>query len=555
MLTRLFIRNFGLIDEVALEFGPGLNVLTGETGAGKSILIEALRVALGGRLTATHIRDAQKPCVIEAVFDLTSAKGINFEEIGEYFEGGTADLIIQRTAAADGKTKLRINGLSATATQLKQLGRFLVDFHGAHDHQLLLSEDQHIRILDRLIDFGTTRAEYQDLYAAFEEVSRQWRELKNLAQTRERELDMLQHQVSELEQVPLEADEYERVKSDLAKIDNLERLSECLAQLLDLFENDEYGISGRIQKLFSPLRQLTETDETTAEMMDRLEEFQSRGEDLASTLNDYAQSMDFDGGTAEEVRRNADIYDEILRKYGPGIADARGFYSRAAERLRLLSDLEHNDAELRARRAELESKLKVAAKAVTKKRKAAAKDLKTTIEKELKELGIADVVFECRLSAGELNADGTDEVAFYISPNAGFEPKPLAEIVSSGEAARVMLALKKALIKVDPIPVLIFDEIDAQIGGRLGTVTGQKLRDISGRRQVILITHLPQIASFADQHYKVVKTTRNKAAITEVLPLDKTARIEELAHMMSGSEKTQISLDHARKLLVSAGRK
>lgn len=554
MLTRLFIKNFGLIDEVALDFGAGLNVLTGETGAGKSILIEALRVALGGRLTATHIRDAKKTCVIEAVFDLTRAKGINLEEIDEYFEDGAAELIIQRTSSADGKSKVKINGLSATATQLKQLGRFLVDFHGAHDHQLLLSEDQHIRILDRLIDFGKTWTDYRQLWSDFDAVTRQWRELKNLAQTREREVDLLQHQVTELEQVPLEPDEYERVKSDLAKIDNLERLSECLAQLLDLFENDEYGISGRTQKLFSPLRQLTETDESTADMMEQLEEFQAGGEDLASRLNDYAQSLAFDPAAAEEVRRQADHYDEILRKYGPGIDDAQKFYTAAEERLRLLTDLEHNDAELQAKRAELEKKLKTAAKAVTKKRQAAAEDLKKTIEKELKELGIADVVFECQLRAGELKADGADEVAFFISPNAGFEPKPLAEIVSSGEAARVMLALKKALIKVDPIPVLIFDEIDAQIGGRLGTVTGQKLRDISGQRQVILITHLPQIASFADQHYKVVKTTKNKTAITEVLPLDKPARIEELAHMMSGSDKTAISLEHARKLIKTAGR-
>lgn len=552
MLSQITIKNFGLIDEVSLELQKGLNVLTGETGAGKSILIEALRVALGGRITATHVRDPQKECLVEAVFDLGTAKGINLETVGEFFSDGEPQLIIQRVYQADGRGKIKINGLTVTAGQLKTVGQQLIDFHGAHDHQMLLSPETHIRILDRLIDFGDCLTQYRQLYQEYERLNRQERELQNLAQTRERELDMLNHQVTELGQVSLANEDYDQVKSDVAKIDNMERLNECLAQLIDIFDNPDDGISRRTRELFSPLRTLNNIDPTTADFMNELNGMQAQGDDLLARLNDYASSLSFDPKEAAEVHRRDDIYDDLLRKYGPGIEDAKTFYEHARERLELLSNLEQNGSNLKEAIEKIKNDLTRAAAEITARRKKAAKSLKKTIEQELTELGIANVQFECRLDLSELNESGADAVSFYISPNAGFEPKPLAEIVSSGEAARVMLALKKALIKVDPIPVLIFDEIDAQIGGRLGTITGQKLRDIASQRQVILITHLPQIASFADAHFKVVKSVKNKKTITEVLALDKDERVSEIAQMMSGKNQSDISLKHAKDLLANA---
>ncbi|MBP9854300.1 MAG: DNA repair protein RecN [Candidatus Omnitrophica bacterium] len=552
MLSQLTIKNFGLIDEVSLEFRKGLNILTGETGAGKSILIEALRVALGGRITATHVRDAQKDCIIEAVFDLADAKGINRDVVGEFFSDGEPQLILQRLYQADGRGKIKINGLTVTAAQLKNVGQQLIDFHGAHDHQMLLSPESHIKILDRLIDFGDCLERYQKQYQEYEHLIRQQREIQNLAQSRERELDMLNHQVTELGQVSLENEDYNRVKSDVAKIDNMERLNECLGQLIDIFDHGEYGISRKIQELFSPMRTLNNIDETTSKFMDELNGVQAQGDDLLAKLNDYASSLSFDSKEAAEVHRRDDIYDDLTRKYGPTIEDAKKFYNQARERLDLLSNLEHNDSKLKEVIEKSKKILIQTAAEITSLRKKVSKSLKKTIEQELTELGIENVQFECRVELVELNDAGADTVSFYISPNAGFEPKPLAEIVSSGEAARVMLALKKALIKVDPVPVLIFDEIDAQIGGRLGTITGQKLRDISSQRQVILITHLPQIASFADAHFKVVKSVKNKKTITEVLSLNKEERVSEIAQMMSGKSQSDISLKHAKDLLANA---
>lgn len=554
MLASITIKNFGLIDEVHIEFGEGLNILTGETGAGKSILIEALRVGLGGRITSAHVRDPKKKCIIQGVVDLSSSDLMDVPEIQDFLNDDDPQLIIQRIFGQDGRSKIQINGLNVTATQLKAIGRHLIDFHGAHDHQMLLSSDSHQTMLDRLIDFGPTMTKYIDEYQKFSRVAKQLRDLQNLSQNRERELDMLTHQVQELEQVSLESQSYEKLLSDREKINNIERLSAHLNTLVSTFEDGDHGITKSIQKLFAPMRSLNGIDRQTEALMDQLNQLQTNSESLIAELNDYAASLAFDPQQADEIHRKFDLYDDILRKYGPTIEDAKTYYAEASEKLERLTHLESDDQQLKKTLEQTEKSLRKIGGQMSTKRKRTATQLKKTIEQELSELGIANVQFECRVTPGEIDETGTDNIEFYISPNAGFDLKPLAEIVSSGEAARVMLALKKALIKVDPIPTLIFDEIDAQIGGRLGTITGQKLRDISRERQVILITHLPQIASFADRHFKVVKSVRLKKTVTEVIRLSKEDRVEEIAQMMSGKDQSDISLKHARDLLSNAAK-
>lgn len=552
MLQTITIKNFGLIDEVTLELGPGLNILTGETGAGKSILIEALRVAIGGRITSAQVRDPKKKCIVEGVIDLSNNDLRHEPDIQNFIADDDPLLIIQRIFGLDGRSKVQINGLTVTATQLKAIGRHLIDFHGAHDHQMLLSSDSHMTMLNRLIDFGDVQTKYNTQFQKYDDLQRQLREIQKASQTRERELDMLTHQVQELEQVPLVTEKFEQLKSDRAKIDNIERLSGHLNQLIATFEQDDHGINQAVQKLFAPMRALNSIDEHTDSLMDQLNQLQTQSDSLIAELNDYSSSLSFNPQEAEDIHAKYDIYDDILRKYGPTLEDAQAFYETSRERLDLLKNLDASDTQLQADLTKTKKSLTTIAKKLTDKRKKTAVSLKKTIEQELSELGIANVQFECRITPTELSATGADQVVFYISPNAGYDLKPLAEIVSSGEAARVMLALKKALIKVDPIPTLIFDEIDAQIGGRLGTITGQKLRDISRERQVILITHLPQIASFADLHFKVTKSVKHKKTITDVIQLSEDQRIEEIAQMMSGSDQSDISLEHARDLLTNA---
>jgi len=551
MLNQLTIQNFGLIDRLSIEFDAKLNILTGETGAGKSILIDALRSVLGERIDASSIRDPKNPCIIEAVIELN--KDLRSDEVfQDFLTDEESQLIIQRTLNSDGKSKIKINGFNVTVGQLKAVGNHLIDFHGPHDHQMLLSESEHLKMLDKLVDFKNLKTEYTAIYHAYSDLQHKLKTLTDMAQTRQRDLDLLTHQVKELETVPLTEEKYEEIAQEIVKINNSQKLHEHISHLLDILENEDIGVQQQLRKAFSPLRSLNHIDEKTSPLLDQLTSIQEQTNDLMSELNHYADSLQFNPSQADEINRKYDAYQDIKRKYGPTLTEAADFYQESKEKLDLIRNFAENDSQLKELISAKEKELSKLASKITKSRQTAAEELNKTIEKELKELGINHVKFEVRFEKTAFGPTGADHIVFYISPNAGEELKPLAQIVSSGEAARVMLALKKALIKVDPIPILIFDEIDAQIGGRLGTITGKKLTDLARYRQVILITHLPQIASFANKHFKVIKSVKAGRATTDVQPLNDKSRIEEIAQMMSGQQTTKISLDHAKDMLTTA---
>ena len=552
MITQLTIQNFGLIDRLPIEFCKSLNVFTGETGAGKTILIDALRYVLGEKLHTGQIRDKSKPCIIEAVFELTNKQLKESKVFSEYIEDDDSLLIINRSFSPEGKSRNKINGFTVTVSQLKELGNHLVDLHGPHDHQMLLSEDSHLNILDRLCSLDKEKSDFSKEYSTYHNLQKKLKDLQDLSLNRERELDMLSHQMKELEQVSLEKASYENIVNESTRINNSEKLYDCVRQLIDILENEQTGISAAASKAFGFMNTLVKIDESTEEIAGVLSRIQDDSSELVSYLNSYIENLSFEPGKAEEINRRYDIYSDILRKYGPSLQEVQDFYSKTKEKYSLIVDLEHNNSDLKTQIKASEKGLNQVAKKISEKRKTAALSLKKTIENELKELGIKHVLFDCRVEKDNITKTGTDKVSFYISPNAGEELKPLAEIISSGEAARMMLALKKALTKVDPIPVLVFDEIDAQIGGRLGTITGQKLKSLADDRQVILITHLPQIASFGDYHFKVTKEVEKNRTTTDVYLLDPVARIKELAQMMSGEEETDIAIKHAAELLSKA---
>ncbi|MDD2703688.1 MAG: DNA repair protein RecN [Candidatus Omnitrophica bacterium] len=554
MITQLNIRNFGLIDELSLEFTGALNILTGETGAGKSIIIDALRFCLGEPLNASQIRDRSVPSVVEIVCDLSSEELRQSPAFSE-FMGGETTLIIYRSQDADGRKKIKVNGISVTVSRLREVGNHLVDFHGAHDHQLIFSEDSHLSVVDRLTDFGASKDEYREVFKKFKEVNDKINEFAEARNSRDRDIDFLAHQIKELEQVPLDSRACEQTRQKQVQLDNAEKLYGYLNELLHLLENDETGAGRMLSQSFGPLRRLNGIDASSGEFTESLIRIQEEVNDLVSRLAAYRDNLSFEPEEAKQINKNCDIYDEIMRKYGPELEDAKKVYLEAKSRYDVLFNLDQNDGILRRELSGIEKELENIAAQMTRLRKKTARLLKETIEKELSELGIPHARFECRMEKAPLNTEGADRVVFYLSPNAGEELKPLAEIISSGEAARLMLALKKALTRVDTVPVLIFDEIDAQIGGRLGTVTGRKLKELSSNRQVILITHLPQIASFADRHFRVSKKVENNRTITVVELLDQDARVKEMAKMMSGDKESSISLEHAHDMMSAARRK
>ncbi len=378
-------------------------------------------------------------------------------------------------------------------------------------------------------------------------------EIKEGALSRERDMDLLSHQLRELERVSLDKKKYDETISKEAQLQNRERLHDNINALIGIFENEENGVGEAVSKAFPFLKALSSIDKNTDKLSAKVESLQSLSDEIISELRSYEEGLSFEPEEARDLAERCDAYHDIIRKYGPTIEDAALFYAKAKERYDFLVNLEHNDGELQDKLKKVAKFLKDAAGKITKERRKASEALSKLIESELKELGIAHVRFECRLSSVEPGPDGADDVAFFISPNLGEELKPLAVIVSSGEAARVMLALKKSLMKVDPIPVLIFDEIDAQIGGRLGTIIGKKLCEIAADRQVILITHLPQIASFAYRHFKVLKKVAGSRTLTTVELLNRDGRVKEMAKMMSGEKESGISVKHAEEMLDKAG--
>ncbi len=554
MITQLTIQNYGLIDRLEVEFGSGLNVLTGETGAGKSILIGALRYALGERFDSGQMRDPKTPCIVELVVELSKNLIADNNLFKEFLDGDDRTIIINRTYTPEGKNKIKINGFSLTLGQLKEIGNLLVDFHGPNDHQMLLEPASHIKILDRLsASIAPLKNTYCGFYEEYMRIQHALREIHEGAMSRERDMDLLGHQIRELERVSLDKARYEETLDKETKAQNRERLHENISALIGIFENEETGVNEALAKAFPFLKALSSIDKNASELSAKAEALQSLSDEILAELRDYEEGLSFEPDEARSLAERCDAYHDIIRKYGPTIEDAATFYRKAKERYEFLVNLEHNDGELREELKRIEKSLKDAAAKITKERRKSAEALSKSIEVELKALGIAHVRFECRLSPAEPGPDGADEVAFFISPNLGEELKPLAVIVSSGEAARVMLALKKSLTAVDPIPVLIFDEIDAQIGGRLGAIIGKKLCELAGERQVILITHLPQIAGFAERHFKVIKKVAGSRTLTTVERLDRDARIREMAKMMSGEKESSISLTHAEEMLVKTG--
>lgn len=559
MLTELIIQNFGLIDHADLCFSAGLNILTGETGAGKSIIIDGLRFALGERLRSSQIRDARQSCYVEAVFALDRHLIEECNIFQEIVDPEERVLIIRREVLSDGRTRIKVNGNALTVAQLKDLGNHLIDFHGPHDHQMLLAREHHLMMLDRLIDFNDVKPRYEEEFRTYVDLKARLQDLQAMGRSRERELDFLSHQLKELDQVPLEAERYQELMQRHARISNTERLAQAASSFLSRFENEEAGIAEQIRQSFSPCRVLTDNDNGAAALEELLNTAQETAETMIAQLHQYLDGLSFEPGEAEDLNRMYDIYEDLKRKYGPTLDDVAAFSDQARAKHEALVNLEHNDAQLRRELGATEENLRGLSAQMSAQRQSGARLLETTIEQELRDLGIQHVDFEVRFNTAAFTREGCDQVEFFISPNAGEPLKPLAEIVSSGEAARLMLALKKALTHVDPIPVLIFDEIDAQIGGRLGQMTGRKLKELSRNRQVILITHLPQIAAFGDRHFHVGKVVRDGKTYTDVTELADDQRLVEVAQMMGASQSGnsgdywETVLSHAREMLVKAG--
>jgi len=558
MLLQLNIKDFAIIDNLQISFGRGLNILTGETGAGKSIIVDAVKLILGDRASAEDIRSSKDEAVVEAMFDASC-----FKDRGEFLEiaglPNDENLIIRRIISRSGKNKVFINGGMANLATLQQIGNRIIDIYGQHDHQSLTRPEEHIDILDSFGGLITLRTEFVAAYKEFVSIKT---ELDRLALDSQRLLekqDFLSFQSNEIEAAGLKTGEDEELKKEKEILANAERLFDATNFGHDTLYASSGSVLERIGQALNKLRDASRFDERFKPMIEGIESAVCQLEDAASSLRDYASGISFEPGRLEEVDNRLDAINKLKKKYGQTI---ELILQKKVELDKELDDIVHHDeriAELKKALDISREKATTLAKKLSAKRGDAGKILKKKIEQELSDLGMKKTVFEVKIrkdadEAGgfKLAENGMDIIEFFISPNPGEEPKPLAKIASGGELSRIMLAIKR--ITTGKIPVLIFDEVDAGIGGGTAEVVGKKLKEVSKNHQVLCITHLPQIAAFADMHYSVAKEISGGRTCAKVYELKGDEKVAELSRMLGGVKITSKTKEHAMEMLENASR-
>jgi len=546
MLTSLRIKNLALIDELRWELGPGFNALTGETGAGKSILIDALMLLAGERADKSLIRSGESACTVEAELELKPAvlarAAAVIEEIGaEPCEG--AALLLKRTVTAAGGNKQFVNGSAVTLQALKQLGDLLVDVHGPHDHQSLLRTDEQLRVLDAYGKTGGLRDEAARAHDAWQAIGAQRAALTLSEREREEKLERLRHRSQEIGSAKLLPKEDEEVDREFRLAHNSRQIAEwadAAGQLLSEGEGAVLLQLAQLEKLFSNWQKIDPQVEAWSET--------NRGavaqlQDLVGTVRDYAERIDLDAGRLRQLEERMSLIHSLKKKYGPTLDEVIAHGAEAAEELLRLESRDETLAALeKQEKAARKALLDLAAKLAEARRKT-AKPLAETVTRELRGLGFKAAEFGISLKAkAEPGRTGGDEIEFIFAPNVGEAPQPLRAIASSGEMARVMLAIKTTLAEVDEVPVLIFDEVDANVGGETAWEVGKKLGRLGKSHQVLCVTHQPQVAAQGEPHFHVEKQVREGRTTTQLQLLDRKARIKELSRMLGGESKESLAL-------------
>ena len=549
MLVSLRIRNLALVEELEWQPGPGFVAITGETGSGKSIIVGALKLVLGERADKSLIRSGAESCTVESVFHPPEVKKLNawLEEQGiEPCEDG--QLIVKRTFATAGTNRQFINGSATTLNVLKELGDGLVDLHGPHDHQSLLSVERQLHLLDSFAGAEALRGKYSEQYRALNCTIAEHDELAGSEAALEREVDLLRHQVHEIEAARLRADEEEETVSRYHTASNGKRLLElCSGALGRLSESDESAMV-RLNEVGKVLRDLERVDPAAKRFSDTLLRGLAEIEELASGLSHYAEDLDLEPAALAELEERVSLFETLKRKYGGTLTDVMTFGESAAERLR---KIESRGEELQRLEAEIATQRKAmldTARKLSAKRSTTAPKLAAAVTAHLRDLGFKKSDFTVALAAAqEPGPHGMESVEFVFAPNPGEPAKPLKAIASSGEISRVMLAVKSALAAQDTIALLVFDEIDANVGGEIAHSVGAKMKAISAERQVLAISHLPQVAALARSQFVVTKDFTGGRTVSSLTAVEGAERAAEIARMLGG--KGASALAHAKTLL------
>ena len=553
MLTELRIRNFAIIESVTLPLAEGFNVLSGETGAGKSIIVGALGLLLGERASADLIRSGAEKATVEGVFDVSSVRGIAklADEKGIEVEDDT--LVLKREITTGGRGRAWINGAPVTATVLAEIGRQLVNLHGQHDAQTLLDGESQRRILDA---FGGAETQAEQVRRIYGELSSVRREISTLTSRRadaEKRADYLRHVAKEIEDARLSPSEDTKLQDEARVLENADELRRLATTLNDLLSGEEASVLGQLGAAQRPLTSIERIDPSAARMQELFDAGFYALQELARSVEDYAGSVDLDPSRLEEVRQRRDRLFGLLKKYGPTLDNVIEAGRSARAELDLIDTAQFDLANLTARETEARRRLSGEAEKLSDMRISAGKKLAKSVDALLPQLGMPDGKFTVALIArDEPTAEGAEDVEFRVALNVGHEDRPLARVASGGELSRVMLALKTILARVDQVPTLIFDEVDSGIGGRVGLQVGDTLRRVAKDHQVFAISHLPQIAARAHHHIVVAKGAKGGVTTADISVLQGTSRVNEIARMLGGDPESKVSRAHAKELLESA---
>lgn len=555
MLVELRIRDYAVVEDLTLELGPGLNALTGETGAGKSIIVGALSLLLGERASASVVRTGAERATVEAVFDVQGLPGVRdvLDRHGFRLEEGL--LILRREVAAAGRNRAWVGGSPATAGIVGELGTTLVDLHGQHEHQTLLRQRDQRAILDAYGGAQAVAKRVAEQYARVEELRRQLEEREDRLREVESRADFLRFQLSEVDEANLTPGEDAALEAEAGRHEHSEELARGADSVHAALYDGEGAISDRLAAVLQTLERLAAFDAELRPDVERLTEAFHGIEDVGRRVGDYAGSIDHDPERLEEVRSRLDRIFRLKRKYGPELADVLETAQRVRTELGDLDDADHDLERLRGEIRDGDAALRASATELSLARAEAASTLGDAVGDVLPDLGLIGATFDVHLTAHEsISAAGAESVEFMVATNRGFAPMALARIASGGELSRVMLALKSILASVDRVPVLVFDEIDAGVGGTVATAVAEKLAAVGQRHQVFVVTHLAQVASRATSHLLVEKGAGEGVTTTSVRSLHGEDRVEEVARMLGGDPESAASREHARELLGAPGR-
>ncbi|SPQ02005.1 DNA repair protein RecN [Candidatus Sulfobium mesophilum] len=543
MLKELRIKNLAIIDDLTVRFAKGLNVLTGETGAGKSIVVDALGLSLGDRAQSDLVMSGESEAVVQAYFDLD-----NFDDLQDLGIDASDGLLLKRVISSGGKSRAYVNDSMVTLQTLSSVGKTLVDILSQHEHQSLLTQETQRTLLDSYGKLLPEKELVEKLYYEVHALKTRHAELRDKSRERAQRLDLLRFQLNEIESASLKPGEKESLEDERKILANMNKLTELTEAAYSALYESEGSCSERLSKVVSMLREMSAIDGSISEALQLVEAAMPLVEDASISLGRYRDRFDFEPGRLEHIEDRLDLIKKIERKYGQGIDAIMMHMDRVRAEFQEIESADENLASVEAELKIREEELLKAASALSEKRRKTAQKIEKLITLTLRELAFGKAAFSIEMKTEAVGPSGMDKIEFIFSANPGEPMKPLSKIISGGELSRVMLALKSILADVDDVPVLIFDEVDAGIGGKTAESVAKKLALISAGRQLLCITHLPQIASRGDFHLKIEKKETGNKVHVEVKELDGKERQDEIARMLSGTI-TEISRRHAEELL------